>query len=252
MARRCGTAPEMQRTDRSDRDELILRYLPLAYRLAARYRRSGVPLEDLAQIASLGLVKAADRFDPGRGVSFGAFAGPTIVGELNHYLRDCAWAVHVERPAQQRARRVGVAQRRISSALGRQPSVRELAQTLELSVGAVVEGLLAAAARETVRLDAPAPETETSPAAWIERLGGPDARLERLPDVSTVFGAARHLSRRTRLVLYLRFAEDLPQTEIARRIGVSQMQVSRIISQALAELREIIGEAEPARIRVAS
>jgi RNA polymerase sigma-B factor len=233
-------APQLRtrRETVTERDDLILRYLPLAYSLAARYRRSGETYEDLVQIASLGLVKAADRFDTSRGVAFGAFAAPTIRGELSRYLRDCAWPVHVERPAQQRARMLTAARQRISAALGRQPNVRELAEYLHLDVSSMVSGLLAAAARETASLDAPAPGGEDEAGA-DDRTGSLDERLEQLPDRVSVFAAARHLSRRDRLIIYLRFSEDLSQAEIARRVGVSQMQVSRMLRDALARLEEI-------------
>lgn len=230
----------------SDRDELIVRYLPLAYRLARRYLGTGVPLEDLIQIASLGLVKAADRFDPDRGAAFASFAGPTIVGELNRYLRDCAWPLHVDRRSQQRARQTAAAQRRICAVIGRQPNLEELAEHLEVDVDEVAQGLLAAAARETVSLDAPIIEGEADPPCGLERLGGADEQLEHVPDVATVFAAARSLSRRDRVILYLRFGEDLPQTEIARRLGISQMQVSRIIRDAIARLRALTSESAAA------
>ncbi len=231
----------------SAREDLIVRYLPLARRLAARYRGCGEPYEDLVQIASVGLVKAANRFDPDRGVAFGAFAEPTILGELRRYLRDCAWPLHVERPSQQRAQLVLAAQRQISvAALGRQPGVHELAEYLGLSAEAVIEGLLAVAARQTVSIDAPAPGSEADPQPRLERFGRLDEQLEQVVDVATVFAAARHLSRRERLVLYLRFGEDLPQTEIARRLGLSQMHISRIIRSALGRLREIADDSAAA------
>lgn len=234
------------RMDRTERDDLILRYLPLANSLARRYRASGEPTDDLAQVACLGLVKAAERFDPDHGNSFAAFAGPTIIGELNRYLRDCTWPVHVERRLKLRSREIGSAARRISALVGRQPNLRELANDLDLEPEAVAEGLLAAAARETVSLDAPASDPDTERPPGIERVGGADPDLEQVVDVATVFAAARHLTRRARVILYLRFGEELSQDEIARRIGISQMHVSRIIRDSVARLRELTDESAAA------
>jgi RNA polymerase sigma-B factor len=233
-----------ERRRKRERDELIVRFLPLAYGLARRYRPSQIPDEDLVQIASLGLVKAAERYDPTRGTTFVTFAIPTIRGELNRYLRDSSWPLHVDRRTQSWAREMVAAQREISAALGRKPNVRELAEYLDCSPDAIVDGMLAVAARETTPLDEPvaANTTETR----LERLGHPDEQLENLPDVTTVFAAARSLQRRERLVLYLRFGEDLSQAEIARHVGVSQMHVSRLIRESLARLRELTGVSEAA------
>jgi len=228
------------------RDELIVQFLPLAHRLARRYRGSGEPLDDLVQIASLGLVKAATRFDPTRGGPFVSFAAPTIVGELNRYVRDCTWALHVDRRAKQRARETSAAQRTIAAALGRRPRVAELAEHLDLPVEAVLDGLLASAARETLSLDAPLGDGDAGAEVAVDHIGEEDEGLEQVPDVATVFAAARRLSRRERLVLYLRFGEDLSQTEIARRMGISQMHVSRIIRGSLERLRETCEDAAAA------
>ena len=233
--------------ERPERDELIAQYLPLAYRLARRYLPSGEPYEDLVQIASLGLVKAADRYDPERGTTFMTFAVPTIVGELNRYLRDCTWAIHVDRRSKDWSRQVASARNAISSVIGRRPSVRELASHLDCSLEAVVEGLQAAAARETISLEAPIKAASDNPTpSLMDELGHTDDELERTADVATIFAAARHLSKRERVILYLRFGEDLTQTEIATRIGISQMHVSRIIREAVERVREMAGESEAA------
>jgi RNA polymerase sigma-B factor len=235
-----------ERRRRRARDELIVRFLPLAYRLARQYRASREPDDDLVQIASLGLVKAAHRYDPDRGTAFVTFAIPTIRGELNRYLRDSTWPLHVDRRAQSLARETAAAQREVTAALGRGPNVSELAAYLGCSSDTIVDGLLAAAARETVPLDAPTSTQEPDAPTRLDRLGCDDQLLERLPDSATVFAAARNLTRRERLVLYLRFGEDLSQTEIAKRVGVSQMHVSRIIRDSLERLRELAGASEAA------
>jgi RNA polymerase sigma-B factor len=225
--------------DRQAHDLLIERHLPLAHRLARRYTGVGESHEDLVQIASLGLVKAVERFDPGRGFAFSTFAVPTIVGELKRYFRDSSWALHVDRGAKERARRIVEGQRDLVARTGQSPTVHELAQFLEFSEEQVLDGLQTAAAFEAVSLDAPSSGADDDPASRLETIGGPDERLELVDDAATLFAAARHLPRRERQVLYLRFGEDLPQTEIARRIGISQMHVSRLLRSSLARLREL-------------
>ncbi len=225
--------------DRRARDELVERFLPLAHKLARRYIRSSEPYEDLVQVASLGLVKAVERFDPTRGYAFTSLAVPTILGELKRYFRDSSWALHVERGAQERARQVTSAQQAISSRTGRAPTIGELSQYLELSEEDVLEGLQTAEAYDAVSLDAPPANDGEGIASRLETLGEQDEHLARVDDAATIFAAAKHLPMRERQVLYLRFGEDLPQTEIATRIGVSQMQVSRLLRRALQRLREL-------------
>jgi RNA polymerase sigma-B factor len=238
-----------RRRDREARDELIARYLPLAKKLARRYAQSSEPYEDLVQVASLGLVKAVERFDPGRGFAFSSFAVPTIVGELKRHFRDTAWSVHVERGAQERARRISDAQQVLSGRIGRTPTVVELTQYLELSQEEVLDGLQTAEAYATVSLDAPVTaEDEDETNRW-EMIGAEDVRLALIEDQATVFAAARSLPAHERMILYLRFGEDLTQSEIADRVGVSQMQVSRLLRRSLASLRELTetaGDSSPA------
>ena len=225
--------------DREARDELIARYLPLARKLARRYAHSSEPYEDLTQVASLGLVKAVERFDPSRGFAFSSFAVPTIMGELKRYFRDTAWSVHVERGAQERARRISEAQQVLSSRTGRTPTVDALAQYLELSQEEVLDGLQTAEAYGSVSLDAPSIGENEDESSRLEMIGAEDARLVLVEDQATVFAAARRLPADEREILYLRFAEDLTQSEIAARVGVSQMQVSRLLRRSLARLREL-------------
>jgi RNA polymerase sigma-B factor len=227
--------------DRRARDELIERFLPLAHKLARRYSRSSEPYEDLVQVACLGLVKAVERFDPDRGFAFTSLAVPTILGELKRYFRDSSWALHVERGAQELARQIIAAQHALSARSGRAPTVHELSQYLELSEEVVIDGLQVAEAYEAVSLDAPPSERDGS-ATRLETIGAYDDELELVDEAATIFAAARYLPERERRVLYLRFGEDLPQTEIANRIGVSQMQVSRLLRRALAHLRELADE----------
>jgi RNA polymerase sigma-B factor len=228
--------------DRQARDELIQRFLPLARKLARRYVQSSEPYEDLVQVASLGLVKAVERFDPDRGFAFSSFAVPTIVGELKRYFRDTAWALHVDRGAQERARKITDAQQKLSSRSGRMPTVDELAQYLEMSQEEVLDGLQTAEAYGAVSLDAPVSSEDDEESSRLDSIGADDQRLELVDDHATIFAAARHLPTREREILYLRFGEDLTQSEIAERVGVSQMQVSRLLRRSLHRLRELTEE----------
>jgi RNA polymerase sigma-B factor len=229
--------------DRQARDELVERFLPLARKLARRYAQSSEPYDDLVQVASLGLVKAVERFDPDRGFAFSSFAVPTIVGELKRYFRDTAWALHVDRGAQERARKVTDAQQKLSTRTGRMPTVDDLAQYLEITQEEVLEALQTAEAYGAISLDAPLSsgddEEETS---RLDAIGQDDERLALVDQNATIFAAARHLSMREREILYLRFGEDLTQSEIADRVGVSQMQVSRLLRRSLQRLRELADE----------
>ena len=229
-----------RRQDREARDELIARFLPLARKLARRYVQSSEPYDDLVQVASLGLVKAVERFDPDRGFAFTSFAVPTIVGELKRYFRDTGWAIHVDRGAQERARKINEARQAISARTGRPPRVDELAQYLELSEEEVLDGLQVAEAYGTVSLDAPVAGEED--ASRLDSIGDDDERLGLIDDQTTIFAAAKHLPQREREILYLRFGEDLTQSEIADRVGVSQMQVSRLLRRSLHRLRQLTGE----------
>jgi RNA polymerase sigma-B factor len=228
-----------RRADRTARDELIERFLPFARKLARRYVPSSESYEDLVQVASLGLVKAVERFDPDRGFAFTSFAVPTIVGELKRYFRDSGWALHVDRGAQELARKVIDGQQKISAQTGHPPTVGELAQYLEMSEEEVLDGLQTAEAYDAISLDAPLQGGDDGTATRLEAIGNSDDRLEMVDDHATIFAAARHLPQREREILYLRFGEDLTQTEIADRVGVSQMQVSRLLRKSLHRLREL-------------
>jgi RNA polymerase sigma-B factor len=228
--------------DRHARDALIERFLPLARKLARRYGQSSEPYEDLVQVASLGLVKAVERFDPDRGFAFSSFAVPTIVGELKRYFRDTAWALHVDRGAQERARRISDGQQKLSTQTGRIPTVDELAQYLEISQEEVLDGLQTAEAYGAISLDAPLSGEEDEDATRLDAIGQADDRLELVDEQATIFAAAQHLPAREREILYLRFGEDLTQSEIADRVDVSQMQVSRLLRRSLQRLRDLTEE----------
>jgi RNA polymerase sigma-B factor len=236
-----------KRGEHAAREILIERYTPLARSLARRYGRSSEPFEDLLQVALLGLLKAVDRFDADRGSPFQSFAVPTILGEMRRYFRDSGWAVHVPRGAQERALKVRDAQERIAGLSGQAPTVGELAEYLELDVEQVLDALQAIRAYETVSLDAPRPGGEEDAGSFGESIGIEDESFELVELDATVRSALEHLPLRDRQVLRLRFAEDLTQTEIAERIGISQMQVSRMLRRSLERLRTLTGA--PAEMR---
>lgn len=225
--------------DRRAREELVERFLPLARKLARRYAGAREPFDDLLQVASLGLVKAVDRFDPSRGTAFSSFAVPTILGELKRYFRDLGWSVHVPRGAQEMALRVEDAYQKLTVKHGRAPSVSLLAEYTELSIEDVLDGLETAAAHHSISLDAPHDDGEGGSGTLGDTFGEDDERFEIVDASVTIIAAARLLSARERRVLLLRFVEDHTQTEIAELIGVSQMQVSRILRGALEKLREL-------------
>ncbi|HWF51387.1 MAG TPA: SigB/SigF/SigG family RNA polymerase sigma factor [Solirubrobacteraceae bacterium] len=225
--------------DTRARAELVERFLPLARKLARRYAGAREPFDDLLQVASLGLVKAVDRFDPSRGTAFSSFAVPTILGELKRYFRDLGWSVHVPRGAQELALRVEDAYQKLTVKHGRAPSVGVLAEYTELSIEDVLEGLETAAAHHSVSLDAPHDDGEGGSGTLADTFGEDDERFEFVDASVTIAAAARSLSARERRVLILRFVEDRTQTQIAELIGVSQMQVSRILRGALEKLREL-------------
>lgn len=227
------------------REQLVERFLPLARNLARRYAGAREPFDDLLQVASLGLVKAIDRFDPDRGAAFSSFAVPTILGELKRYFRDLGWSVHVPRGAQEQALKVQEAQERLTTRTGRPPSVSELAEYLELSMEDVLDALETAAAHHSASLDAPREDGEEESGTLVDVFGREDPHYELVEDTVTISSAARQLSARERRVLSLRFVKDMTQTQIATEIGVSQMQVSRILRRALSNLRELTGQPEP-------
>jgi RNA polymerase sigma-B factor len=228
--------------DRRARDELVQRFLPLARKLARRYNGAREPFDDLLQVACLGLVKAVDRYDLSRGTAFSSFAVPTILGELKRYFRDLGWAVHVPRGAQELAVKVEDAQQKMSARAGRAPTVHELSQYLELDVADVLDALETARAHHASSLDAPHDDGEGESGSVVDSFGTEDHDLQLADDRVTVGAAARHLSKREREVLHLRFVHDFTQTQIADRIGVSQMQVSRILRRAITRLGDLAAD----------
>jgi RNA polymerase sigma-B factor len=219
------------------REQLVVQFLPLARKLAARYRRADEQIDDLYQVASLGLVKAIDGFDPDRGPTLFSYAVPTILGELKRYRRATAWVAHVPRGLQERVLEVEKAVERLQGEIGRSPSPAEVGASIGATAEEVVEAMGAAASRHRAApIDSGSEEDEDVFAATV---GVDDAEYERVDDVETIRPALRCLPERERMILQLRFVEDLTQSEIADRIGMSQMHVSRLIRRALERLRVI-------------
>lgn len=234
--------------DPKAREMLIERYLPLAKRLARRYHRTDEPMDDLVQVASLGLIKAVDRFDADRDVLFSSYAVPTILGELKRHFRDRTWSVRVPRDLQELALRIDQTVSRFAADTGRAPAVTDIAAALGVSEERVLDAMQAAAAYHASSLDAPrsTPGSEETADTVADSLGATESGFEHAEDRATLEPLLARISTRDRLVLRLRFVEGLTQAEIGQRIGVSQMQVSRLIRQALTRLRAGIGQDQQA------
>jgi RNA polymerase sigma-B factor len=232
-----------QHEDHAAREALVRRFLPLARNLARRYDRSSEASEDLFQVASLGLLKALDRFDPSRGFPFQSFAVPTILGEIRRYFRDSGWSLHVPRSAQEQALRVRAAQETLVNERGHTPTVNQLAEYLEIDIEEVIDALQAIQAYEALSLDAPRPGAEDDGAmTYGDGLGQEDERYELVELDATITAVLQHIPPRERHILYMRFVEDRTQTEIAARVGISQMQVSRLLRRSLDQLRALTHE----------
>jgi RNA polymerase sigma-B factor len=223
--------------DEQLRAMLAERYLPLARSIARRYARGSEPIEDLVQIASVGLLKAIDRFSPDRGVAFSSYAVPTIAGELRRYFRDRTWAVRPPRDLQERALAVDKAAQDLTNRFGRSPTVRQIGEALELEDEAVLEAMEAGRASSATSLSARRGSDDESGDNTLEAaIGVDEPGFTAAEQRATYEQLARCLTDRERQVIELRFNEDLTQAEIGERVGVSQMQVSRVLRQALAKL----------------
>jgi RNA polymerase sigma-B factor len=229
-----------EHADRAARDALLQRFHPLARKLARRYDSPYEPLDDLLQVACVGLLGAIDRFDPSRGASFTAFAVPTILGELKRYFRNTGWAAHVPRGAQEMALRVDRATRELEARSGRQPRVGELAQYMEVRPEDVLDGLEAVAAHHASSLDAPISAVDgEEPDALCDAIGADDDGYSLVEATATLVPAIALLPCMERRVLVMRLRRDMTQAEIGRELGCSQMQVSRLLRRAVTRLREM-------------
>ncbi len=221
--------------------------MPLSRSLALRYQRSGEPLDDLLQVASLGLVKAIDRFDPARQIAFSSYAVPTILGEIKRYFRDRTWAVRVPRGLQELSMRIDRVVSGLSEELHRSPSVNEIAAAVGAAEEDVLEALQAAGAYRAVSFEAPTGGAGDDAVTLAETVGIDEDGFDRAEERATLDALLQAVDARERDVLRMRFEQDMTQAEIGAAIGVSQMQISRIIRQALQRLREAADEREPQR-----
>jgi len=224
--------------DLAARRELVERLLPFARDLAKRYSYTDEPLDDLVQVACIGLLKAIDRYEPSRGTRFTSYAAPTILGELKRHFRDKGWALHVPRDLQERALKAAREGEALAKKLGRSPSVREVAKAVGCTSEELLEAYEAASSYDTASLDAPAAKADVDGAALVELLGRDDAGFEAVADGEALASAWRDLPTQEQRVLELRFLHDMTQREIGEIIGFSQMHVSRLLRRALRHLEE--------------
>ena len=245
-----GSGPERTREDRElfvryhrdgdarAREQLVERFLPLARQLARRYQRTGEPLDDLLQVASLGLIKAIDRFDPDREIAFSSYAVPTILGEIKRYFRDRTWAVRVPRDLQELTLKVDRCVGQLADQLRRQPLLSEIATAVGADEEEVLEAMQAGGAYRAVSFDAPRTGGDEDLATLGDSVGIDEDGFDRAEERATLARLMSSVTPREREVLRMRFEQDMTQAEIGAVIGVSQMQVSRVIRQALVRLRE--------------
>ncbi|MFJ5260395.1 SigB/SigF/SigG family RNA polymerase sigma factor [Streptomyces sp. NPDC088387] len=235
--RRLAALPPGEQRD-TLRDEIVVAWLPMADRLAGRFRSRGENLDDLRQVAALGLVKAVDRYDPDRGHAFESYAVPTVTGEIKRHFRDHMWTVHVPRRVQDLRNRVRIASQELSSGLsGRRPSVAEIADHARMSEDDVRDGLEALESFTALSLDAEVGGSDDG-YSLSDSLGSSDPALDTVVDREAVKPRLAALPERERVILYMRFFDDMTQSRIADQLGISQMHVSRLISRSCRRLRE--------------
>jgi RNA polymerase sigma-B factor len=233
---RLGALPEDHPDREALRHRVVEAHLPLVRHLARRYADRGGPLDDLVQVGTIGLLKAVDRFDAGRGSSFAAFAVPTVLGEIRRHFRDRSWAIRVPRRLQELSRTLGDARAVLTQELGRAPTVRELADRLDVAPEEVLESLESAGAYATVPLE---PEHAEGPDGW---LAAEDRGLDAVENREALRPLLAQLPPRERRILALRFVRGMTQSQIAVEVGISQMHVSRLLARTLAALRDGLTE----------
>jgi RNA polymerase sigma-B factor len=239
---RAYQAAESEEERLQHRERLVDQYIGLVEFLARRFRNRGEPLEDLVQVGTIGLLKAIDRFDLDREVEFSTYATPTVVGELKRHFRDKGWAVRVPRRLQELHLELTKTVNALGQELGRSPTVEEIAKSASISEEEVLEGLEIAQAYNFTSLDAPIDSDDGGSTTFADQLGGEDEQLENLEYRASLAPEMEKLPERERKILYLRFFKGLTQSEIAARLGISQMHVSRLLNRTLMRLREALAE----------
>ncbi len=238
MFRELATFPADSTDFQRHRDKIVERCLPLADHIARRFDGRGEPRDDLVQVARVGLVNAVIRFDVETGSDFVSFAVPTIMGEVRRHFRDNSWSVKVPRRLKELHLRLGSATADLSQRLGRAPTATELASELGMERQEVVEGLVAGSSYNTLSIDTGGGSEDDEVRAIVDTLGDVDAGLDRIEDREALRPLLEALPERERMVLVLRFFESMTQTQIAERVGISQMHVSRLLAKSLARLRD--------------
>ncbi len=227
--------------DPSIRDKLILRHQNLVHYLAGKFANRGIPLEDLAQVGMIGLINAVDRFDPDRGLQFSTYATPTILGEIRRHFRDKGWSLKVPRRLQELNIAAAKAAEQIGAAMGRSPTIAEVAEKIGASEEETLEAIELGNAYETVALDAPMQaQGESAPLTLAEFLGEEDESLQKIDSYGDLRQAIDSLEPREKAIIYYRFFKDLSQTQVAKRLNISQMHVSRLQHKAMKKLKELL------------
>jgi RNA polymerase sigma-B factor len=225
------------------RDHLVLMHQNLVRFLAGKFMNRGEPIEDLVQVGTIGLINAIDRFDPSRGTKFSTYATPTIVGEIRRHFRDKAWSLKVPRRLQELNLAANKAAESLSQKLGRAPTIQEIAQTVGATEEETLEAIELGNAYDTVSLDSKlAYESESAPLSLAEFVGDTDGSLDSLEKYGDLNQAMDCLDSRERSIIYLRFFRDMSQTEVAKKLNISQMHVSRLQQKALRRLKELLSD----------
>ena len=238
MFRELAGLPASSMEFQRQRDKIVERCLPLADHIARRFEGRGEPRDDLVQVARVGLVNAVVRFDVDAGSDFVSFAVPTIMGEVRRHFRDNSWSVKVPRRLKELHLRLGAATADLSQRLGRAPTATELAGELGMDRDEVIEGLVAGSSYNTLSIDSGGGSDDDDARAIADTLGDVDASLDRIEDREALRPLLEALPERERMVLVLRFFESMTQTQIAERVGISQMHVSRLLAKSLTRLRD--------------
>ena len=238
MFRELATFPADSMEFQRQREKIVERCLPLADHIARRFEGRGEPRDDLVQVARVGLVNAVVRFDVETGSDFVSFAVPTIMGEVRRHFRDNSWSVKVPRRLKELHLRLGAATADLSQRLGRAPTATELAGELGMDRDEVIEGLVAGSSYNTLSIDSGGGSDDDDARAIADTLGDVDAGLDQIENRESLRPLLEALPERERTVLVLRFFESMTQTQIADRVGISQMHVSRLLSKSLARLRD--------------
>lgn len=229
-----------EKGDEEARDQLIVSYLNLVRFLASKFKNRGEPLDDLVQVGTIGLIKAIDRFDPERGLEFTTYATPTILGEIKRHFRDKGWSIRVPRRLQELSAKVNQATDELTVELQRSPSVEEIAAKLGVGAEEILEAMESSGAYTSVSLEAGGSSEDDEAPALIDRLGSVDEDLDASDDRMVIDDAISDFSPREQEIVRMRFIDGLTQVEIAKRLGVSQVQVSRLLRRTLRKIQDKI------------